>query len=185
MSAEYPKSRKLALAAGVKKYFTGEPCRHGHVAYRYAQSGACSECIGVAGESKHTAPSENDAAVSSVKAKQSARAAAFEQLVTVAVRSTPETISAIRNLASALVTMRFPELERADAWSPKAGTDYQAGTCLYKFNIHSEDIPFIREQAQLVLNGGRKIDVAAERRKIFEAAIAPWKGENDEPPFVP
>lgn len=185
MNPEYPKSRKLALAAGVKKYFTGEPCRHGHVAYRYAQSGACSACIGVASESKLAPPSENDAVVSTLKAKQSARAAALEQLVTVAVRSTPETVSSIRNLASGLVTMRFPELGRADAWSPKAGTDYQAGTCLYKFNIHSEDIPFIREQARLVLNGGRKIDVAAERRRIFEAAIAPWKGETDEPPFVP
>ena len=185
MNTEYPTSRKLALAAGVKKYFTGEPCRHGHIAYRYAQSGACSECIGVAGESKAAAPGENDAANPPPKVKQSARAAALEQLVTVAVRSTPETVSAIRNLASGLVTMRFPELNRADAWSPKAGTDYQAGRCQYKFNIHPDDIQFIRDQAQLHANGGRKVDINAERLKIFAEAIAPWKGENDEPPFVP
>ena len=37
--------RKEAAAAGLKKYNTGRPCRHGHTADRYVDSGACSECL--------------------------------------------------------------------------------------------------------------------------------------------
>ena len=37
--------RKQAVAAGLKKYNTGRPCRHGHKADRYVDSGACSECL--------------------------------------------------------------------------------------------------------------------------------------------
>jgi hypothetical protein len=39
-----PKTRKEAKATGAKFYFTGEPCKHGHVAPRKTK-GACVECI--------------------------------------------------------------------------------------------------------------------------------------------
>jgi len=37
-------SRKQAKALGLKWYFTGKPCKHGHVTKRYA-TGACHECM--------------------------------------------------------------------------------------------------------------------------------------------
>ena len=36
--------RDEARALGLKRYFTGKPCKHGHVAERYA-GGPCVECI--------------------------------------------------------------------------------------------------------------------------------------------
>jgi hypothetical protein len=36
--------RDEAKALGLKRYFTGKPCKHGHVAERYA-GGPCVECI--------------------------------------------------------------------------------------------------------------------------------------------
>lgn len=39
----YPKTRAAALAAGVTHYFTGKPCRSGHVALRRVK-GTCVEC---------------------------------------------------------------------------------------------------------------------------------------------
>ena len=41
---EHPKSRKEAKVLGAKHYFTGVPCKHGHVALRKTK-GACVECI--------------------------------------------------------------------------------------------------------------------------------------------
>jgi 5-methylcytosine-specific restriction endonuclease McrA len=41
---EYPKTRAEAKATGAKYYFTGEPCKHGHVAPRKTK-GACVECL--------------------------------------------------------------------------------------------------------------------------------------------
>lgn len=43
---EYPKTRAEAKIAGAKYYFTGEPCKHGHIALRKTK-GACVECLKV------------------------------------------------------------------------------------------------------------------------------------------
>lgn len=37
-------SRSEARAAGLARFYTGKPCRYGHVAERYTCSGKCSEC---------------------------------------------------------------------------------------------------------------------------------------------
>ena len=39
-----PKTRSEAKAQGAKYYFTGEPCKHGHIAPRKTK-GACTECL--------------------------------------------------------------------------------------------------------------------------------------------
>jgi hypothetical protein len=39
-----PKERAAAKAAGEVTYFTGRPCKHGHVAQRQTDSGTCLEC---------------------------------------------------------------------------------------------------------------------------------------------
>lgn len=41
-----PRTRKEAQAIGAKYYFTGEPCKHGHVAPRKTK-GSCVECLKV------------------------------------------------------------------------------------------------------------------------------------------
>jgi len=40
----YPSTRKEAKTSGAKYYFTGEPCKHGHIALRKTK-GACVECL--------------------------------------------------------------------------------------------------------------------------------------------
>ena len=37
-------ARKDALAQGLKRYYTGKPCKHGHVDYRSTSNGCCLEC---------------------------------------------------------------------------------------------------------------------------------------------
>ena len=41
---DYPKTRAEAKSTGAKYYFTGEPCKHGHVALRKTK-GSCVECL--------------------------------------------------------------------------------------------------------------------------------------------
>jgi hypothetical protein len=52
-----PKSRAEAKATGAKHYFTGEACKHGHVAPRKAK-GACTECLRVDWGKKNVARAE-------------------------------------------------------------------------------------------------------------------------------
>ncbi len=44
MRVSKPSSAAEARSIGLKRYFTGKPCRHGHVADRFASSWACVEC---------------------------------------------------------------------------------------------------------------------------------------------
>ena len=37
-------SRKEAKALGLKRYFTGKPCKHGHISEHYSRNGECVEC---------------------------------------------------------------------------------------------------------------------------------------------
>ena len=43
---EYPTTREEAKKTGSKYYFTGQPCKHGHIAIRKTK-GACVECLKV------------------------------------------------------------------------------------------------------------------------------------------
>ena len=52
-----PKSRTEAKATGAKHYFTGEPCKHGHVAPRKTK-GACIECLKVEWEKANVTRAE-------------------------------------------------------------------------------------------------------------------------------
>jgi hypothetical protein len=45
-TTDLPKTRAEAKAVGASHYFTGEPCKHGHVAPRKTK-GACIECLKV------------------------------------------------------------------------------------------------------------------------------------------
>ena len=45
MGEELPKTRKQALEQGVTQYFTGKPCKFGHVAPRFTHNRNCKECV--------------------------------------------------------------------------------------------------------------------------------------------
>lgn len=44
MNSDLPFSRPEAIAQGSSYYFTGVPCKHGHIAKRYTRNGGCDEC---------------------------------------------------------------------------------------------------------------------------------------------
>jgi len=56
-NTDLPKTRSEAKAQGAKYYFTGEPCKHGHVAPRKTK-GACVECLKVEWEQGNTTRAE-------------------------------------------------------------------------------------------------------------------------------
>lgn len=48
-------SRAQAREAGLKRYFSGEPCTQGHVAERYTSGNGCVECDNIRGRAKYAA----------------------------------------------------------------------------------------------------------------------------------
>lgn len=42
---DLPISAKIAKSLGIKRFFSGKPCKYGHIAERMAVNGDCTECI--------------------------------------------------------------------------------------------------------------------------------------------
>lgn len=42
--ASLPRSKQEAEAKAIDHYYTGKPCKHGHLAVRNAKTGNCAEC---------------------------------------------------------------------------------------------------------------------------------------------
>jgi hypothetical protein len=45
VQSDNTKARREAANAGRKTYFTGVPCKHGHMCARYVTNGGCLECV--------------------------------------------------------------------------------------------------------------------------------------------
>jgi hypothetical protein len=73
-----PKSRAEAKATGAKYYFTGEPCKHGHVAPRKTK-GSCIECLKVEWEKANTARVEYFRQYNQSEAGQKAKQEYYER----------------------------------------------------------------------------------------------------------
>ena len=98
--ANLPKTRQEAKATGAKYYFTGEPCKHGHIAPRKTK-GACVECLKVewqqAAEKRADYFREYNKSEAGLNAKQAYYIRNRETVIARAQARTPEEKRAYRN----------------------------------------------------------------------------------------
>lgn len=145
--------RAEAKAKGLNTYFTGRPCRNGHLTYRYTLSGSCSECI----NGDRHAP---------VDPTKPARREAKAQLVLLRVRAYDGDRDNIAAAAWALAVMRYPVLLPADIDPKLLPSDKTAGTALYAFYCHAEDVAQLREIAKAAM-AQHQSDVAVRRAQLL------------------
>lgn len=77
-TANLPKTRAEAKALGATHYFTGEPCKHGHVAPRKTK-GACVECLKLEWERGNQTRAEYFRAYNKSEAGQKAKREYYEK----------------------------------------------------------------------------------------------------------
>jgi len=75
--ANLPKSRPEAKAIGAKHYYTGEPCKHGHIAPRKTK-GSCVECLKVEWEKANVTRAEYFRAYNESEAGKQAKRRYYE-----------------------------------------------------------------------------------------------------------
>lgn len=149
-------SRAAAVAAGQSTFFTGEPCKRGHVTYRYVKNGGCSDCIKTA--ANMTAPPSQD---------DTTRKLEREKLVQVKLRAFPGDLPSLKSAALAFAAMRCPQLREVDVYPNLLPTNQAGGTGLYRFNCYQEDLDALRGVANSLL-GAHAVDTSHVRA----AAIA-------------
>ena len=127
------KNRRDAMAKGETSYFTGKPCIHGHMAYRYTSSGACSTCV-----------LENATA-----ARQALQPP--EELVGVKLRAVAVDASTLLDTAVALTQRRHPHVTREHVVGKGVGAKPEGGTLLYSVNVYPADVQLLRDMQNAML----------------------------------
>lgn len=179
-------TRKDAILAGENTYFTGKQCKNGHIAYRYVQSGTCTDCVnlnrptatvnGLAREERlsnmATLMREKEIAgnfkAEAVKAFKDRKAIVENDMVAVKLRLFPEGRNDMALLAYGMAAMREPSLLPEDihpSKKPIGGMD--GGTTLFQFYCFAEDIDALRAAMN---ESQRKYMTPPEiaRRQIFQ-----------------
>jgi hypothetical protein len=91
-----PKTRKEAQALGATHYFTGEPCKHGHVAPRKTK-GACIECIKVEWQKSNVTRAEYFQQYNKSEAGQEAKQRYYETNRAAVIARAVSTPNALKN----------------------------------------------------------------------------------------
>lgn len=159
---DLPASRRDAMSKGETTYFTGKTCIHGHVAYRYASSGACSTCV------------LNNAS----SARQSLQPP--EELIPLRLRVVPVDAATLLDTAVAMTQRRHPDVSRGQILGKTGGVGIkpEGGTLLYIVNVDAADAQLIKEMGWAMLRA-RGPDPEAERRRIFGALAAQAEASRD------
>jgi hypothetical protein len=149
-------NRAEAKRRDLNRYYTGEPCKNGHIAYRYTQSGTCFACIRAAGSATYDAdrPVRNEA---------------LSQLVQAKFRLFRDDVELFTSAAYAFAVMRFPVLRKVDVYPGLLPLDNDPHQGLYKCNCHSDDLLALRTMADDLIKT-RAVDGEVERSRVHGAA---------------
>lgn len=131
--------RKEAAAAGLKKYNTGRPCRHGHTADRYVESGACSECLKNMVSVKYAGGAV-------------ARQTIADRTKQIYLFTRPSGLPAIKMLLDSMVASRFPGIA-PEAVNPEPYPSKQVSNDTYQIRVRVplEDVDAAYAAGRLML----------------------------------
>lgn len=150
-------SRSEAKRIGSHIYFTGEPCKYGHIAYRYVNSGGCSDCINPKTDKK---PGPDMAAYH-------ARHEALKDFVELNVTVAESSVLTVKGIIHGLALARDPGILEGDVWlwsRPTSGV-------LYRVRCHADDMAQVREVTNR-LYAAQCVDIEEVRQGINATAIA-------------
>lgn len=133
-------TREEARRHGEPKYFTGIPCKNGHVTYRYTQSGTCSACIRSYSSSPETLQQDQR------------RRDNLSRLVTFRARVADIDQSFISEMVLASVRMREPGALMRDVRKGGAGRGRVDRSSVHEFHCFAEDLEQLRTAAGLIFD---------------------------------
>lgn len=179
-------SRKDAQAARIGQYFTGKPCRYGHVANRYTQSGACAACVAVAAAKKRGVQhdgvvltreqleQERERKLTSMVAARNEKTEALNKLVEIKLQIMPQDTNTIFETAVGLCIASSPHITRMDVLPSSTPIK---GLPIYKVMVPLEYVDLMRQTANELWNAHSGFDPEAFQRNLISKVE---KMANDE-----
>lgn len=166
------KTRKQAMTDGENTYFTGKPCKNGHITYRYVQSGTCYDCIN-AGRVSINSPTAiaREARLTAVAETMKARAVVIDSLIQIKVWMDDVDVELFKATAYAYAVMRHPTLTQADVFPALAPTARASTMACRRVNCHIDDVAALRE-FEKGLQAARPTHFEVDRARRLQKALA-------------
>lgn len=147
-------SCKEAKSLNFDRYYTGKPCKKGHISERYVQNNGCVTCVVLAAKAK--------------KLKKTDGFRGFRVDVSeISVRAFPEKVPFLFQILNSMVKNSYPDAP--DAFynqQPGRPTRGQYGSFAYRFNCPVELIPQAHAAARMLLCA-TPAEVVAARERLF------------------
>lgn len=158
--------RSEAKARRLTQYFTGIPCKNGHLTYRYTASGACAGCI-----REHNRPIEGSV--------MSVRRQLREEFVQKRFRLYESDAGVFGAAVWAMSAELVQAISLPDVTLNISPTDRTAGTGMYAFLCHPSHI----EELQTIANGMMRahMDVTDEQLAKARLEFIELGGDPDAP----
>jgi hypothetical protein len=200
-------TRKAAIALGENKYFTGKPCKNGHVAARYVQSATCELCIRPLStssaltesrlsltkerleiEKKKLELKERRLALIEQEKPQKAVERALRQtrikskseLVGYRVRLWDKDLGTYREIVRAVSSERQPALQLGDIFSSAPPTGRAGESGMYAFYCFQEDAANLKAIGVTLYNSSIQAPTAAEIEEKRQEIIKNVEAESAE-----
>lgn len=150
-------SRKEAKVLESNTYYTGVPCKNGHISVRYTQSGTCRECIN--GPRRPRPPAAESPSVNLVDYRATLRHAKFDL---------PHSrYDEFRQLALTLLELRYPEV-------PVALLQFSVKGAMYS-NLGLYIVPHHPDDAETLWSTCRRMC-----RESLPRVVSPYQAQLDE-----
>lgn len=162
--------RKTAKLKNRNKYFTGEPCKNGHYAQRYVQSGACEQCLGAyrSSNEQHEANSRKKEVIG---------------YFTSCKLMCPHThADEIFQIALALSQVRDPNISSVDIRrSVTTKMDWNTGTLgRYHLYLHPGDHQTMRDISNTYTKACNPVNIEADRQARLKQVLEMVEKERSE-----
>lgn len=170
--------RREAQKLQIGQYFTGKPCKYGHTANRYTQSGACSVCVAISSAAargvnhdgivvpREQIEIERKAKIAEMMQQKDERDEAMRKLHKIRVPIAIKDLNTVFELSIAMCLASYPVLTRSDV-APNSSP--VRGLPLYEVNSPAEHIDLIRQVADELWRAIPK-DIAGARARMLAQA---------------
>lgn len=187
------KNRSDALKTGDTQYFTGKPCKYGHLSHRYTASGACAQCVSNASATAREAVGITPRARARVDAQRAEeraallrqreeRAEALQHIRVANIPVRPQHVDAMFELAIGLCLTHYPALTRADVLPNPQPVK---GIPVYRVKVPHSQYEFIQETARALWDSERPQIDRTRINAYRDEQIAAMEKDGEAPEGLP
>lgn len=170
------KTRKDAYDEGETKFFTGKPCKNGHITYRYVQSGSCADCINYKFKHRSTDININPALKERLEKEEQQKAIAVAQATLrkgirlacplFRLRIFNQDVAAVRDMTLAFTRLNYPEATIDDIDPRLRPLDVIDGTAVYQFYCPPEYLNELIKYAGVLFSKTNNFDIKGALERI-------------------